>query len=100
LTEAYAVADIRRLLKTDIGFCLAWAASMSHQLQAARSRAELMSLRTVSERLDFWLVWNEGGLPGKGLWNDVAEEIGVSPEALYRELSARGKRSSGNRQTV
>lgn len=100
LTEAYAVADIRRLLKTDIDFCRAWAASMSHQLQAARRRAELMSLRTVSERLDFWLVWNEGGLPEKGLWKDVAEEIGVSPEALYRELSARGKRTPGNRQTV
>jgi len=98
VTDAFAVADIRRLLETDIGFCRAWAASMSHQLQAARRRAELMSLRTVSERLDFWLVWNEGGMPEKGLWKDVAEEIGVSPEALYRELAARGKRSPGNQQ--
>ncbi|MCV3768707.1 Crp/Fnr family transcriptional regulator [Rhizobium sp. TRM95796] len=47
VTEAFAVADIRRLLEADIGFCRAWAASMSHQLQAARRRAELMSLRTV-----------------------------------------------------
>jgi CRP-like cAMP-binding protein len=93
VTEAFAVVDIRRLLETDIDFCRGWAASMSHQLQTARRRAELMSLRTVSERLDFWLVWNEGGMPEKGLWKDVAEEIGVSPEALYRELSARGKRS-------
>jgi CRP-like cAMP-binding protein len=99
-TDAFAVADIRRLLEADIGFCRAWAASMSHQLQAARRRAELMSLRTVSERLDFWLVWNEGGLPEKGLWKDVAEELGVSPEALYRELAARGKRSPGKRQSV
>jgi hypothetical protein len=53
-----------------------------------------MSLRTVSERLDFWLAWNEAGMPQKGLWKDVAEEIGVSPESLYRELAARGKRSS------
>jgi CRP-like cAMP-binding protein len=93
VTEAFAVVDIRRLLEADIDFCRRWAASMSHQLQTARRRAELMSLRTVSERLDFWLVWNEGGLSEKGLWKDVAEEIGVSPEALYRELSARGKRS-------
>jgi CRP-like cAMP-binding protein len=99
-TEAFAVSDIRQLLDTDIGFCRAWAAAMSHQLQAARRRAELMSLRTVSERLDFWLVWNEGGLLEKGLWKNIAEEIGVSPEALYRELSARVKRSSGNRQGV
>lgn len=96
-TDAFAVSDIRRLLDTDLGFCRAWAASMSHQLQAARRRAELMSLRTVSERLDFWLAWNEAGMPEKGLWKDVAEEIGVSPEALYRELAVRGKRSSGDR---
>jgi CRP-like cAMP-binding protein len=94
VTKAFAVADIRALLETDIGFCRAWAASMSHQLQAARRRAELISLRTVSERLDFWLVWNEGGIPEKGIWRDVAEEIGVSPEALYRELSTRRKRST------
>jgi CRP-like cAMP-binding protein len=100
VTDAYAVADIRRLLETDIGFCRAWAASMSHQLQAARRRAELMSLRMVSERLDFWLAWNEAGMPEKGLWKDVADEIGVSPEALYRELAARGKRSPGNQQDV
>ena len=51
-----------------------------------------MSLRTVSEWHDFWLAWNEGGMPEKGLWKNIAEEIGVSPEALYRELSARVKR--------
>jgi len=100
VTEAFVVGDIRRLLETDIGFCRAWAASMSHQLQAARRRTELMSLTRVSERLDFWLAWNEGGMPEKGLWKGVAEEIGVSPEALYRKIAARGKRSSGNRHGV
>jgi hypothetical protein len=40
------------------------------------------------------------GMPKKGLWKDVAEELGVSPEALYRELAARGKRSPGKRQSV
>ncbi|CAN7227738.1 Crp/Fnr family transcriptional regulator [Rhizobium sp. LjRoot254] len=98
VTEAFAVPDIRRLLDTDIGFCRAWAASMSNQLQVARRRAELMSLRTVSERLDFWLVWNEVGMPKKGSWKDAAEEMGVSPEALYREISARGRRASNPRQ--
>jgi hypothetical protein len=31
-------------------------------------------------------------LPPKGEWKSVAEQIGVSPEALYRELSRRRKR--------
>lgn len=48
-----------------------------------------MSLRTVSERLDFWFAWNEGRLPERVSWKDIAEEIGVSPEALYRERSKR-----------
>ena len=59
-----------------------------------------MSLWTVSERLDFWLAWNEGAMPKRGLWKGVAEEIGVSPEALYWELAARGTRSPGNRRSV
>jgi CRP-like cAMP-binding protein len=92
VTHAYAAADIRRLLDTDIGFCRAWAAALSQQLLAARKRAELVSLRTVGERLDAWLAWNERGMPAKGGWKDVAEEIGVSPEALYREMSTRRRR--------
>ena len=92
MTHAYAAADIRRLLDTDIGFCRAWAAALSQQLLAARKRAELVSLRTVGERLDAWLAWNERGMPAKGGWKDVAEEIGVSPEALYREMSTRRRR--------
>lgn len=62
---------------------------MSRQLQAARKRAELVSLRTVGERLDAWLAWSVAGMPAKGGWEDVAGEIGVSPEALYREMSVR-----------
>ena len=92
VTHAYSVADIRRLLETDISFCRAWAAEVSRQLQAARKRAELVSLRTVGERLDAWLAWSVAGMPAKGGWKDVAEEIGVSPEALYREMSARRRR--------
>lgn len=88
-TEAYAVVDIQRLLDTDVRFCRAWAFAMSHQLQAARRRAELVSLRTVAERFDAWLTWHEGEMPVKGDWKGVAEEIGVSPEAFYRELAAR-----------
>ena len=88
-TSAYAVADVKRLLDTDMRFCRAWAAAMSLQLQSTRRRAELVSLRTVAERLDAWLAWNDSGMPSKGGWKSVAEEIGVSPEALYREMAAR-----------
>ncbi|MBV1701947.1 MAG: Crp/Fnr family transcriptional regulator [Hyphomicrobiales bacterium] len=58
-------------------------------LQRARLQAEILSLKTVKARLNAWLVWN-GQLPPKGQWRRIASEIGVSPEALYREIAERG----------
>jgi len=50
--------------------------------------SEIRALRTVSERLDAWLA---GGrmLPPKGEWQDLAQILGVTREALYRELAQR-----------
>ncbi|APO68086.1 hypothetical protein IE4872_CH02476 [Rhizobium gallicum] len=68
-----------------------WASYLSHQLQQARKRAEIATLKTVEARLSAWLAWNGGLMPSKGEWKNLADEIGVSPEALYRELAKRGK---------
>jgi hypothetical protein len=46
----------------------------------------------VAERLAAWITLN-GRLPPKGRRREVASEIGVTPEALYRELGRR--RSNG-----
>ncbi|WEX78991.1 Crp/Fnr family transcriptional regulator [Sinorhizobium numidicum] len=86
---AVPVSEIRRLLNQDHVFALEWARHLSRELQSARKRAEIISLRTVGARLDAWLTWNDGDLPPKGEWRRLAEEIGVSPEALYREISKR-----------
>ncbi|MGI0526663.1 Crp/Fnr family transcriptional regulator [Rhizobium giardinii] len=83
------VAEIKRLLATDIAFTTLWAAHLARELQATRKRAEIVSLRTVKARLDAWLAWNEGVLPPKGAWKQLADDIGVSPEALYREVARR-----------
>lgn len=32
---------------------------------------------------------HDSGLPAKGEWKSVAQQIGVSPEALYREIARR-----------
>lgn len=67
---------------------LAWSAMLARSVQAARVQAEIRSLPTVAERLDAWL--DEGhALPEKGRWQDVAAELGVTREALYRELARR-----------
>lgn len=66
-----------------------WSAHLAHALQSARYRSEILTMKKVSERLDAWLDWHDGCLPVKGKWKEVAAEIGVSPEALYRELASR-----------
>ena len=76
---------------SDPGFAEAWCRHFGREVQAARLRAEILTLRTVSERLDAWLGSNGGRMPPKGDWKSVAAEIGTSPEALYRELARRRK---------
>jgi CRP-like cAMP-binding protein len=72
---------------------LAWSRHLASAVQSARYRAEILALKTVAERLDGWLAWNGDALPARGKWKDLAHEIGVSPEALYRELAKRGRRA-------
>lgn len=57
------------------------------EVQAQRARIEILRLKRVSDRLDAWLDLH--GEPPIGEWINVAERIGVSPPALYRELARR-----------
>lgn len=57
------------------------------EVQTQRARIEILRLRRVSEKLDAWL--DLYGEPPKGEWIRVADEIGVSQPALYRELAKR-----------
>ena len=68
---------------------------LAHEVQRARAHAEILSLKTVAARVDAWIATNDGPLPPKGQWRQLAMEIDVSPEALYREFAKR--RSNGMR---
>ena len=68
-------------------------ARLSHEVQATRTRAEILSLRTVAERLSAWLDVQGASRPDR-VWVDVAAEIAVSPEALYRELARRRRKEA------
>ena len=59
----------------------------AREVQSQRARIEILRLRRVADRLDAWLELH--GAPPKGEWIRVAEQIGVSPPALYRELARR-----------
>lgn len=77
-------------LKLNDTLSSAWAAKLAHALQQSRMNAEIRTLRTVKARVDAWLE-NNHTLPAKGAWQDLAETLGVTREALYRELAKRRK---------
>lgn len=88
LVRATPIGMFRARLASDPALADGWAAHLAQAVQSARRSAEIRTLRTVAERLDAWLE-EDRTLPAKGLWQDLAAELGVSREALYRELSRR-----------
>ena len=87
-TWAVETREFRAHLSRSPGFAEAWSRYLAYEVQRSRLHAEILSLKTVGARLDAWMAWHEA-LPAKGLWSHVAREIGVSPEALYREMAKR-----------
>jgi len=81
------------LIEGNIRLSSIWSAYLARSLQSARYRSEILTMKKVSDRLDAWLDWHSGNLPPRGEWKEIAAEIGVSPEAFYRELAARKKAS-------
>ena len=77
-------------MASDPGLSAVWAATLARGVQAARIKSEIRSLPKVAERFDAWLG-ERNELPEKGHWQDVANELGISREALYRELARRKK---------
>jgi CRP-like cAMP-binding protein len=86
--RTYGKASLKKLLAKSSEFSNVWANYLAQELQRSRLRSEVLSLRTVAERLDAWIAWN-GSSPEKGEWKLLASQIAVSPEALYREMAKR-----------
>lgn len=84
-----SVDQVNDLLQRRPDLARALACHLAAEVQRARARAEIASLKTVAMRLDAWLALEDGDLPPRGRWREVAAEIGVSPEAFYRELATR-----------
>ena len=82
------VSEFRKKLRDSPDAAEKWTAHLARELQSARVLSEIRSLKTVAERLDAWLG-ERNALPPKGRIQDVAHILGVSREALYRELASR-----------
>ena len=110
-TLAVARSAVRMLLTVDPGFAEAWALHLAHELQATRLRAEILSLRTVAERLDALSLTHAGGRisgrevhrPGRhlgamaGAFREVARRL-VAGRALQRSRARRRLRPARRKQ--
>lgn len=88
--------QVPALIENNAPAALAYAQNLAEAVRQARIHSEIVSLRRVADRLDAWLAWHDGQLPARGSWAQVAREIAVAPEALYRELACR-RRQAGSR---
>jgi CRP-like cAMP-binding protein len=88
MKQGSVLATFKKNLTLNIKLHQIWTENLAHELQAARMNAEIRTLRTVSQKLDVWLETNIN-LPQKGQLQTLAQTLGVTREALYRELSKR-----------
>jgi CRP-like cAMP-binding protein len=97
VVQAAVVASIpspalRDLLRRDGEFALQWLAIVSRQLRQTRTRVERLCLKGAAERVRHLLL-TEGVGPCRRYTlrttvKDLAVELGLSHEALYRTLAA------------
>jgi len=86
---AVDVEAFRQAVAENDAFRQMWDAHLARELMSARQLTELLSRRTVRDRLDGWLQLHGNALPKRGTRADLADELGVSSEALYREIASR-----------
>jgi CRP-like cAMP-binding protein len=86
---AVPIAKARTALESDPALACVLARHLASEVQRTRTRAEILSLKSVADRINAWMALNGDALLPKGRWNQIASEIGISPEALYRELARR-----------
>src|SRR6516164_259782 len=90
--QVYPKAMVTEALRTDPVLAAAFIARLAHQLQELRSRMELRNIRSARERVLQYLRLRAGvdghSIAIEGQLQDIAAEIGMTREALYRTLAA------------
>ena len=88
---AFPAAKVRALLDRDREFAHQWVALLARQLHSARARLERLALKSAAERVLHYLH-TEGKGPRyevalSGSVKDLAKELGLTHESLYRTLA-------------
>lgn len=86
---------LREALASDAAFAALWTAILSRQLRRARARVERLSLKGAADRVRHLLVTEGVGsrptLQLQGTMRELAGELGLTHEALYRTLAAMAR---------
>jgi CRP/FNR family transcriptional regulator, dissimilatory nitrate respiration regulator len=88
--RTYQKAMVMDALRKEPALAEAFMARLAHQLQEIRARMELRNIRSARERVLQYLrlrVHNRS-IAVEGQLQDIAAEIGITREALYRTLAA------------
>ena len=89
--RVYPKAKVMEALRTDPVLAPAFMARLAHQLQELRARMELRSIRSARERVLQYLRLradlDRRSIAIEGQLQDIAAEIGITREALYRTLA-------------
>ena len=90
--RVYPKAMVIDAFRADPAFAEAFMAQLARQLQELRARMELRNIRSARERVLQYLRLRAGvhgrSIAIEGQFQDIAAEIGISREALYRTLAA------------
>ncbi|WIM09242.1 Crp/Fnr family transcriptional regulator [Enhydrobacter sp.] len=90
--RVYAKKAIKDALRTDPALSEAFMARLARQLQDLRARMELRNIRSARERVMQYLR-SRAGAGGRRIavesrLQDIAAEVGLTREALYRTLAS------------
>lgn len=83
---------LRELIEADPTFAVQWVSLLASQLRSVRTRVERLSLKGAAERVRHLLVSEGRGerceLVLPGTLKDLARDLGLTHEVLYRTLAA------------
>ena len=84
-------ADFLAALENDPAASLSITRRLAAQVRDLRARAELRGIRTASARIIAWLRMHASGNPPVAAidrtWSEIAAELGLTREAVYRALA-------------
>jgi CRP-like cAMP-binding protein len=89
--RVYPKAALLIALRTDPANAMSFLALMAHQIIELRQRIEVMKVRSAKERVMLYLDLHAGSdgctVNLRGPLQDIAGELGLTREALYRTLA-------------